>query len=48
MTDRIGRTEKETSVGGEKQGQIKSEKGRQRKGQREGEKLLSPFSHASN
>lgn len=48
MTDRIGHTERETSVGGEKRGQIKSEKGRRRKGQTEGEKLLSPFSHASN
>lgn len=30
MTDRIGHMERETAVGGEKQGQIKSERGRWR------------------
>lgn len=34
MTDRIGHMERETSVGGEKQGQIKSERGRWRKAPR--------------
>lgn len=31
MTDTIGHLERETSVGGEKQGQIKSKRGRWRK-----------------
>lgn len=35
MTDRTGHIERETAVGGEKQGQIKSERGRCRKRERE-------------
>lgn len=34
MTDKIRHAERETSVGGEKQGQIRSERGRWRKRQR--------------
>lgn len=47
MTDAIGHMERETSVGGEKRGQIKGERGRWRKGQteREREELLSPFAY---
>lgn len=37
MTDRTGHMERETSVGGEKQGQIKSERGRWRKAPRASE-----------
>lgn len=54
MTDRTGHMERETAVGGEKQGQIKSEGGRCRKGQRErdrervSESCCHPLSHASN
>lgn len=49
MTDRIGHMERETSVGVEKQGPMKSERGGWRKGprvsekEREREKLLTPL-----
>lgn len=41
MTDTTGHMERETSVGGEKQGRIKSERGRWRKGQRVSEREKS-------
>ena len=41
MTDMVGHMERETSVGGEKQAQIKSERGMWRKGQRVSEREKS-------